>query len=143
MTDLTAHAAAVQIAEQVWDESPTRPGGARAAMLAVVAALARAGLLANPGELAALRTVAELARERTGLLDTDAARPLLAALAKLDALPAPPPGEDFVVRTRTTADMGSRLMAAPCRSCGRPFSPTHDSGAPGPTSRHPFMPVAR
>ena len=94
MNDTTSLAAAVQIAEQVWDEAPTRPGGARAAMLAVVAALARAGLLANPGELAALRTVAELARERTGLLDTDAARPLLAALAKLDALPAVPPGED-------------------------------------------------
>ena len=140
MTETPAPDAAVQIAAAaIGYETHSPPGTARA----VVAALARAGLLANPGELAALRTVAELARERTGLLDTDAARPLLAALAKLDALPAPPQGEDFVVRTRTTADMGSRLMAAPCRSCGRPFSPTHDSGAPGPTSRHPFMPVAR
>ena len=26
-----------------------------------------------------------------------------------------------------------------CRSCGRPFSPTHDVDAPGPTSRHPFL----
>lgn len=27
-----------------------------------------------------------------------------------------------------------------CRMCGRPFSPTHDENAPGPTSRHPFKP---
>jgi hypothetical protein len=29
----------------------------------------------------------------------------------------------------------------PCRSCGRPFRPTHDVDSPGPTSRHPFFPV--
>ena len=29
----------------------------------------------------------------------------------------------------------------PCRACGRPFSPTHDSSAPGPTVRHPYVPV--
>jgi hypothetical protein len=29
---------------------------------------------------------------------------------------------------------------APCRSCGRPFSPSHDAEAPGPTARHPFAP---
>ena len=91
MTETPAPDAAVQIAAAaIGYETHSPPGTARA----VVAALARAGLLANPGELAALRTVAELARERTGLLDTDAARPLLAALAKLDALPAVPPGED-------------------------------------------------
>lgn len=28
----------------------------------------------------------------------------------------------------------------PCKSCGRPFSPYHDSEAPGPTLRHPYIP---
>ena len=72
------------------------------------------------------------------------------ARSSLDAVPAglQPADETerqegwLAIRTRTTADMGSHLMAAPCSSCGRPFSPTHDSGAPGPTSRHPFMPAA-
>lgn len=27
-----------------------------------------------------------------------------------------------------------------CRTCGRPFTPTHDTNAPGPTSRHPYDP---
>lgn len=27
-----------------------------------------------------------------------------------------------------------------CRSCGRPFSPTHDASAPGPKVRHPYNP---
>lgn len=31
--------------------------------------------------------------------------------------------------------------AAECSSCGRPLSPDHDADAPGPTVRHPFMPV--
>jgi hypothetical protein len=26
-----------------------------------------------------------------------------------------------------------------CRSCGRPFSPTHDASAPGPNVRHPYV----
>lgn len=28
----------------------------------------------------------------------------------------------------------------PCTDCGRPFSPTHDRHAPGPTVRHPYRP---
>lgn len=28
-----------------------------------------------------------------------------------------------------------------CRMCQRPFSPTHDAFAPGPTARHPFAPA--
>jgi hypothetical protein len=31
--------------------------------------------------------------------------------------------------------------AAHCKSCGRPFSPSHDTTAPGPTARHPFQPA--
>lgn len=46
-------------------------------------------------------------------------------------------------------DAVDRLSAAPaddtaapiCRACGRPFSPTHDADAPGPTVRHLFMPA--
>src|SRR3954469_2396840 len=30
----------------------------------------------------------------------------------------------------------------PCRTCQRPFSPTHDADAPGPTTRHPYVVVA-
>lgn len=29
----------------------------------------------------------------------------------------------------------------PCRACGRPYSPTHDAAAAGPTARHPFKPA--
>lgn len=29
----------------------------------------------------------------------------------------------------------------PCKSCGNPYSPTHDIHAPGPTVRHPFFPA--
>lgn len=34
------------------------------------------------------------------------------------------------------------LPTGVCRACKRPFSPTHDANAPGPTSRHDFTPQA-
>jgi hypothetical protein len=114
-----------------------------------IASLRIAGLLRRPDEaayvsalearVAAVRALCESYRDE-GAVDVST------VLDALDAVPAdeaetsrkswPDP-----IRTRTTADMGSQMMAAPCRSCGRPFSPTHDGGAPGPTSRHPFMAV--
>lgn len=40
-----------------------------------------------------------------------------------------------------SADPSTPPGERPCRSCGRPFSPDHDVSAPGPTVRHPYMPV--
>jgi hypothetical protein len=48
----------------------------------------------------------------------------------------------------TTGEAGVQVLmalamsrAGKCRMCGRPFSPSHDISAPGPTARHPFVPV--
>lgn len=45
----------------------------------------------------------------------------------------PPLGE---VLTSEPDPSGARV----CRSCGHPFSPTHDASAPGPNVRHPYNP---
>jgi hypothetical protein len=65
-----------------------------------------------------------------------------AVYAALDAAPAET-GEQLAARLtdRMRARDAAESGEAVCRSCGRPFSPTHDASAPGPTSRHIFKPT--
>jgi hypothetical protein len=50
------------------------------------------------------------------------------------------------VAVRLFAPITNRLPdptpSGKCRACKRPFSPTHDINAPGPTTQHPFTPQA-
>lgn len=97
-------------------------------------AVPRAGLLAEPGavslppeQVAALRAL--LARDADG--DPNARGELVGHLAAL--LDASPAGPQPAGETE-----GDEMGGDVCRTCRRPFSPSHNVNAPGPTVRHPF-----